>query len=231
MQKLQRERKTQMTTTNNIPIKCKACNDRKYVLVLEKWRPCKCLLESRTRHIYQHAGIPPFFINYTWGDFIKDFKKMSNIVRSANKWVKQVKSGYRIKLIHVLGEALSGKQAFTCLLLKEFIAAGFTAKFVNLDELIQLEFDKERRDELDYIYNTCDVVCLRIGTVKEHSYTRYVLEKFINSRKNNNKHAIITSRLDMESNMGLYGKEVCSTLTDGRKSAKVVMRTEAKNEK
>lgn len=149
---------------------------------------------------------------------------MSNIVKQAKEWVASAKDGRRLKLIYVLGEAQSGKQAFTCLLLKEFIGAGMSAKFVSLDDLIQMEFDKERREELETIYNECDVVCLRIGTVKEHSYTRYVLEKFINSRKNNEKYAIITSRLDMESNAGLYGKEVCSILSDGRKSCRIEMR-------
>jgi DNA replication protein DnaC len=211
---------------NNTPanIKCKLCNDRKYVLVIDKWRPCNCLLEFRKQHVYQHAGIPPFFISYTWGDFMKDNKKMSNIVKLAKAVISKVKSGQRIKLMYILGEAQSGKQAFTCLLLKEYIGIGLSAKFINLDDLIQMEFDKERRDELEFIYNQCDVVCLRIGTVKEHGYTRYVIEKFINARKNNNKLAIITSRIDIETNAGLFGKEVSTMLNDGRKAHKIVMR-------
>jgi hypothetical protein len=208
----------------NTQSKCKICSDRKYVLVEDKWRPCKCLLEFRKKHIYQQAGIPPFFITYTWGDYKQDHDKMNSIVRIAIKCVGKVKAGHKIKLMYIIGEAQTGKQAFTCLLLKEFIDAGLSAKFVSLDDLIQMEFDKERREELEYIYNQCDVVCLRIGTVKEHSYTRYVLEKFINCRKNNNKHAIITSRLAMEDNCGLYGKEICSVLTDGRRSYRVEMR-------
>ena len=212
-----------MMMTNN-EIKCNICNGRKYVLVLDKWRPCSCLLEFKKQHIYHQAGIPPFFVNYTWGDFLKDYKRMSNVVKFAKACVEKVKAGHKIKLIFVQGEAQSGKQAFTYLLLKEFMGVGLSAKFVSLDDLIQWEFDKEKRHVLEDIYTNCDVVCLRIGTIKEHSYTRYVLEKFINSRKNNNKHSIITSRLNMESNAGLYGKEVCNILTDGRKSCSITMR-------
>ena len=208
--------------TNNP--KCKICGDRKYVLVLEKWRPCQCLIESRKLHKYHTSGIPPFFVNYTWGDFLKDYKKMTNAYKISKIWVKAAKKRSHLKLLFVLGEAQSGKQAFTCLLLKDFVDAGLTARLIGLDELIQLEFDKDRREELEDIYETCDIVVLRIGTVKEHSYTRYVLEKFINCRKNNNKYGVITSRLDMESNHGLYGKTVCNMLTDGRRAVKIEMR-------
>ena len=208
----------------NSMFKCKKCNDRKYILVLEKWRPCECLLESRKAHKYHHAGIQPFFVSYTWGDWIKDHRKMSHNYKLSQICVKRAKKRLHIKLMFVLGDALSGKQSFTCLMLKDFIDAGLTARFINLDELIQLEFDKDRREELEYIYNECDMVCVRVGTIKEHSYTRYVLEKFINSRKNNNKYGIITSRLDMETNAGAFGKEVCSMISDGRRAIKIEMR-------
>ena len=192
---------------------------------MEKWKPCKCLLEFKKLHIYKQAGIPPFFITYTWGEFIKDYKKMSRNYKISKACVEAAKKHRRMKLMFILGEAQSGKQAFTCLMLKDFIAAGLTAKFITLDELIQLEFDKDRREELKDIYEECDIVCLRIGTIKEHSYTRYVLEKFINARKNNNKYGIITSRLDMETNAGLFGKEVCAMMSDGRRAIKIEMRT------
>lgn len=203
---------------------CKKCCDRKYILVAQKWRACDCLLELRKKSIYSKCGIPDFFVSYSWGDFLKDYSKMSNIVRLLKKMVDKVASGHKIKVICIKGESQSGKQALSYLLLKEFITINLTARFISIDDMIQMEFDKERRAELNAIYEKIDVVCLRMGTAMEHTYIRYVLEKFINSRKNNNKCSIITTRLDIESNAGLYGKDVAKILCDGRRAFNIVMR-------
>ena len=110
-------------------------------------------------------------------------------------------------------------------MLKEFINADMSCKLISLDELIQMQFNNEDKEEVRNIYENYDIVCLRIGTVVDHSYSRYVLEKFYNSRKNNNKYGLFTSRLDMDKSQGLYGKEICKIINDGRRIIKIEMRT------
>src|SRR3990167_4027662 len=194
-----------LTIKNNI---CNKCQDRKYILQNAKWKPCECLLEHRMISKYQKSRIPPFFYSYTWNDLLKDFPTLIAKVKLCQRLVKKIKQGHRAKFVYVQGQSNSGKQALISLILKEFIHLNMSCRLVNLDELVQMEFDKEQKDELKRIYEVYDVVCLRLGTVLEHKYVRYVLEKFYNTRKNANKYGIFTSRLDMETKQGLYGQEM-----------------------
>ena len=204
--------------------KCELCLNRKYVLKNGKWNPCKCLLAQRKLILYARSNIPHVFHNYTWSDFFNHHNKMKNIAPLCKSVVKKVKAKERCKYLYVQGNSNSGKQSLVSLLLKEFIDANLTTKFISLDDLIKMEFDKDNQEELRKIYTQYDVVSLRIGTVMEHSYARYVLEKFYNDRRNRNLYGIFTSRLGIEENESLYGIEMKTLMSDGRRIHKIIMR-------
>lgn len=203
---------------------CKKCEDRKHILVSGRYVPCDCLIEHRIISSYQKSKIPPFFYNYTWMDFLQHYPNMKKTARLCKKIIKRIKQQKKVKFVYIKGESNSGKMALISMFLKEFIGARMTCKLVSLDEIIKMEFDKEEKTELQRIYDFYDVVCLRIGTVMEHSYARPVLEKFYTQRKNNNKYAMFSSRLDLEKSQGLYGIEFAKIINDGRRILKIKMR-------
>ena len=203
---------------------CDKCQDRKYILIQNKWKPCSCLIDARKLLKYNQSGVLPYFYEYTWIDFLKNYPNMKSISKICKVIISKIKTKSRLKFMYIQGDANSGKQALIALLFKEFINEGLSTKIISLNELIQMEFDKEEKYILSDIYCKYDVVCLRIGTIIEHSYARPIIEKFFNTRKNYNKYAIITSRLDIESKQGLYGIEVAKFLCDGRRVFKIRMK-------
>ena len=202
--------------------RCEKCNDRKYIIVNGKWQDCLCLLQLKLRRKYELANIPKIFQEYGWSDFFKDFPRTKRLRTLCKKILRKVKRNKKCKFLYITGDTNSGKQAFVSLLLKEFIVLNLTCKFVSLSDLIQMEFSKEEKDEK--IFNYYDIVCLRMGTVIEHKYARFVLEKFYTSRRNNRKYCIITSRIDISTKSNIYGLEMSKLVNDGRKFLKVRMR-------
>lgn len=203
---------------------CNKCEDRKYTIHNGKYIDCVCLKQLKMQNKYNEANIPPIFRDYSWSDFFKDFPKMRYVWKLCKTILKKVKKQERCKFLYIMGEGHSGKQAFISLILKEFINAGLSCKFVSLNELIQMEFNKEDKSELNRIYATYDVVCLRLGTVINHGYARFVLEKFYSTRRNNKKYGIFTSRVDVGANANIYGLEMKKLVRDGRRILKVSMR-------
>lgn len=211
-----------------IEIRCRYCDGRKFVKSADtgRWVPCECLRSYRLERAYEDCRIPPVFWRYTWSDFADQFPRMRNVLKGSRKLVEYVagpgKSG---RFLYVVGEAESGKQALAVLFLKDFIAKGLRCKMVSLDELIEMGFDRERRHELDGICGgEYDVVCLRLGTVQQHSYARIMLERFYNARRQAGRYAMFTARVDVEGSAGLYGQEMAKVFSDNRRIIKMVMR-------
>lgn len=203
---------------------CIECNGRKYILVQKKWRPCVCLIEHRRLVFYRKANIPILFYKYTWSDFLKDFPKMKVHVKSIAKIVERIKNkNIPKKYLYIKGDSGSGKQALISLILKDIINLSMQCRFVSIDELIAMEFDNEQKEEREKIYTQYSVVCLRLGTVIQNKYARYVLEKFYQTRRNNNLYCIFTSRVDVESMKGLYGMEMSKIMDDSRRVLKIGM--------
>ena len=203
---------------------CKKCQGRKYILVNKKWKPCDCLLDQKKIMRYQRSSIPPLFHNYTWQDFLRIYPNSANSVKVCRSVIKKVLQKQRVKFMYIRGDSNTGKQTLVSLILKEFINKNVPCKNISLHDLIQMEFNREDKDELYDIYNKYDVVCLRIGPVTKHSHARIVLEKFYTTRKNNNKYGIFTSRLKIENNQGFYGMEMSKIINDGRRIKKIIMR-------
>ncbi len=202
---------------------CERCEDRKYVLHHGRWVACRCLKKLKLMNRYAEANIPPIFREYTWTDLFRDFPHSRKYWRICTGILKKVKKNEKAKFLYIRGNGQSGKQALVSLLLKDFINDGISCKFISLHDMIQMEFDKESRDELDRIYNHYKVVCLRLGTVMQHKMSRYVLEKFYNARRNNNLYAIFTSRLDISKDSNSYGIELKKLIKDGRRVLKIKM--------
>lgn len=205
--------------------RCDLCDNRRYVLKGKKWIPCRCLDNHRRARTYKDAGIAPIFWEYTWTDFQSGYPQLTNPMGAAKKIVGYVTgTGQSKRFAYVVGSSGGGKQAFVSLLLKEFVGKGLSCAMVSLDELIELCFDRDSRDRLRDLHEVIDVVCVRIGTVTSHSWARVALERFYNARRNAEKYAIFTSRMEIEKSEGLYGIEMAKVFGDLRRVIRITMK-------
>lgn len=188
---------------------CPKCKGKGHIFIDGKWVLCDCVINSRLEEKLSKSGVCL--------DYLKEDKKLNNTraMIITRQFIDKIKENGRIPRMGPLYFSSDNSEYFAARYIKAALSLGFSAQILNLQDLIDLYFNREQ-SKFSSEFSGVDLLGLRIGLEIPNSVAAMVITNVIYGRRLQGKSTFVISFVPKEQFASRYTAAVNRILLDSK---------------